>query len=87
MKTKPDPVLYRLALRDLGVASNEAIAIEDSPNGVLAAKRAGIFCVAVPNEITGQLAIEAADLQLSSLDERSLEELIAQVRKYRRLPE
>ena len=80
-QTKPDPAIYRQALRDLGVDSKEAIAIEDSPNGVLAAKRAGIFCVAVPNEITCQLAIEAADLKLSSLDEHSLEELIALVRK------
>ena len=86
-KTKPDPALYRRALRDLGVASNEAIAIEDSPNGALAAKRAGIFCVAVPNEITSQLAIDAADLEISSLNERSLEELIAQVGKSARLPD
>jgi len=77
--TKPDPALYCQALRALGVVPDEAIAIEDSPNGALAAKRAGIFCVVVPNAITGQLSIDAADLKLTSLDELSLEKLIAHV--------
>src|SRR5262249_29511424 len=54
---KPDPALYRAALESLGVRADEAIAFEDSPNGVLAAKRAGIFCVAVPNTLTRQLPL------------------------------
>ena len=78
-KTKPHPALYRQALEDLGVAPGEAVALEDSPNGALAASRAGIFCVAVPNELTGQLAIEAADMKLTSLDELPLKELIGQI--------
>ena len=40
---KPDPALYLLALERLGVTADEAIAFEDSPNGILAAKRAGIY--------------------------------------------
>lgn len=66
---KPHPELYHLALHDLDVAADQAIALEDSPNGVLAAQRAGIFCVAVPNVITGQLLLDHADLRLSSLAE------------------
>ena len=77
--TKPDPALYNLALGDLGVAADEAVALEDSPNGAMAAKRAGIFCVAVPNEITRQLTIEAADMELSSLDQLALEKLIERI--------
>ena len=77
--TKPDPALYQQALEDLGAAPDEAIALEDSPNGALAAKRAGIFCVAVPNEITRQLSIDAADLKLSSLDGLPLEKLIERI--------
>ena len=74
--TKPDPALYLAALQALDVKAHEAIALEDSPNGVLAAKRAGIFCVAVPNAMTQQLPLDLADLQISSLAELSLEELL-----------
>jgi len=77
--TKPDPALYLTALDCLGVSNREAIAFEDSPNGVLAAKRAGLYCVAVPNPLTSQLRIEEADLQLESLEEVSLDELLVKV--------
>jgi HAD superfamily hydrolase (TIGR01509 family) len=43
LRSKPAPDLYLAACRALGVAPREAIAIEDSPNGVTAAKRAGLF--------------------------------------------
>lgn len=64
---KPDPALYRCALEKLGLAPQEAIAFEDSPNGITAARAAGIFCVAVPNEITLTLDTSHADLVLKSL--------------------
>jgi beta-phosphoglucomutase-like phosphatase (HAD superfamily) len=63
----------------MGVRAQEAIAFEDSPNGVLAAKRAGLYCVAVPNPLTKQLSLEGADLVLDSLADLPLEELIASV--------
>jgi len=65
---KPAPDLYLAALECLEVQASEAIAIEDSPNGVAAAKAAGMRCVAVPNVITGGLDLGAADLVLKSLD-------------------
>jgi HAD superfamily hydrolase (TIGR01509 family) len=70
---KPDPALYVLALARLGVEAPEAIAFEDSPHGILAAKRAGIFCIAVPNPLTVKLALDRADLRLTSLEEFSLD--------------
>lgn len=76
---KPDPELYLMALARLGAVADEAIAIEDSPNGTKAAQRAGIFCVTVPNAITGQLTFEHIDLRLSSLADRSLRELVREV--------
>jgi HAD superfamily hydrolase (TIGR01509 family) len=79
--TKPDPELYHAALQALGVKPNEAIALEDSPNGVLSAKSAGIYCVAVPNRITSRLDLSHADLKLGSLNDLSLEELIGVVTK------
>jgi HAD superfamily hydrolase (TIGR01509 family) len=74
--TKPDPSLYLNALECLGVRSSQAIAFEDSPNGVLAAKKADLYCVAVPNPITSQLQIEHADLHLTSLAEMPLDQLL-----------
>jgi HAD superfamily hydrolase (TIGR01509 family) len=76
---KPDPELYRAALAALGLEPHQAVALEDSPNGVLAAKRAGLFCVAVPNALTRRLALEHADLQVSSLAELPLARLLAAV--------
>jgi HAD superfamily hydrolase (TIGR01509 family) len=79
LNAKPAPDLYLAACRALGVAPNEAIAVEDSPNGVTAAKRAGLFCVAVPNPITAQLDTSHADLELQSLEEVSLPDLVARL--------
>jgi HAD superfamily hydrolase (TIGR01509 family) len=75
--TKPDPASYLAALAALGVAPSQAIALEDSPNGVLAAKRAGLYCVAVPNSMTRGLAFDRADLQVDSLADLSLDGLLA----------
>lgn len=66
-RPKPDPALYQAVLDALGVQPQEAVALEDSPHGIAAAKQAGLFCVAVPNPLTRQLSLAQADLQLTSL--------------------
>jgi beta-phosphoglucomutase-like phosphatase (HAD superfamily) len=76
---KPAPDLYIAALDCLGVSASEAIAIEDSPNGVIAAKRAGMRCVAIPNTITAGLDLSHADLVLRSLSEVTLPDLLQRV--------
>jgi HAD superfamily hydrolase (TIGR01509 family) len=53
---KPDPALYHLGMKKMGCAAQSVVVLEDSPNGVLAAKRAGLYCIAVPNQLTGQLS-------------------------------
>jgi HAD superfamily hydrolase (TIGR01509 family) len=68
-RTKPDPALFRLALARLHLRAEEAIVLEDSPNGVRAAKAAGIFTVAVPNPLTARLDLSHADLVVESLVE------------------
>jgi len=78
-RAKPRPTLYLEALNRLGLRAEEAIAFEDSPNGVRAATAAGIYCVAVPNPITATLAFENADLTLSSLADLPLSELLERV--------
>ena len=76
---KPEPDLYIAVLDCLGVPAAEAFAIEDSPNGVLAAKRAGMRCVAIPNSITARLDLGQADVLLGSLAEVTLAELLKKV--------
>ncbi|RFU66113.1 HAD family phosphatase [Bacillus sp. V59.32b] len=53
---KPDPALYVKAMEDLHAVPGESLAIEDSVNGSLAAIRAGMHCIVVPNEVTSLLA-------------------------------
>ncbi len=78
-RVKPDPALYQLAVARLGVPPARAIALEDAPNGLLAAKRAGLYCVAIPNPLTGQLPLVGADLRLASLDALSLDALLTHI--------
>jgi len=73
---KPAPDLYIAVLDCLGASPSEAFAIEDSPNGVIAAKQAGMLCVAIPNSITARLDLSKADLVLRSLSDLSLHDLL-----------
>ncbi len=82
-RAKPEPDLYRAVLAELGLLPEEALALEDSPNGILAARRAGLFCVAVPNPLTKRLPLDGADMRLDSLAEVSLEALLREVQRSR----
>jgi len=75
-EAKPDPELYLSVCACLGVAPAEAVALEDSANGVAAAKAAGMRCVAIPNPMTASLDLSAADLRLQSLADVSVAELL-----------
>jgi HAD superfamily hydrolase (TIGR01509 family) len=75
-RAKPDPALFNLALKSLDLDASEAIVLEDSPNGVTAAKAAGCFCVAVPNPMTHMLSFDHADLRVDSLADLPLDALI-----------
>lgn len=74
--TKPYPDVYEAVLSRLGIQPHQAIALEDSANGVQAAKQAGIFCVAIPNRLTQYLSFDHANVQLASLADVSLTDLI-----------
>lgn len=64
--TKPNPELYITVLNALHLSPGEVLAFEDSPNGVIAAKAAGIQCVAIPCMMTQTLEFDA-DHRLNSL--------------------
>jgi HAD superfamily hydrolase (TIGR01509 family) len=69
---KPAPDIYRIACERLGVQPTEALALEDSPSGITAAKAAGLACIAVPQ--FAETDVSAADRVIDSL-----EELLAEV--------
>lgn len=73
---KPEPDLYRLVLNRFGLRGHEAIAFEDSHTGSLAAKRANLWAVVVPNESTAHHDFNHVDLKANSLAELRLEELV-----------
>ena len=81
-RVKPDPELYLNSVAHLGTQPERALAIEDSVNGVTAAKSAGLFCLAVPNPMTRDLPLDHADLQLSSLAEIPLSLLLERVSRW-----
>ena len=72
---KPAPDVFLEALRQLDLAPGEAVALEDSPNGIKAAKAAGLYCVAVPNSVTRQLDLSAADRRVEDLNSFTFAEL------------
>jgi HAD superfamily hydrolase (TIGR01509 family) len=82
--TKPDPAIYLAALAALQVSGGQAIAFEDSPNGIQAAKAAGLFCITVPNGLTSSLPLDRADLHMRSLADMRLSELLQKVEEMRR---
>lgn len=66
-KKKPDPEIYNLALQRLDLKPNECVVIEDSRNGLLAAKTAGIYCVITTNSYTKDEDFTEADVVVSEL--------------------
>ena len=75
-RAKPSPALYISALDRLALSAAEAIAIEDSPNGIHAAKTAGLFCIGYANAVTRQLDLSEADVVVESLDDLALSDVL-----------
>jgi HAD superfamily hydrolase (TIGR01509 family) len=71
INAKPHPDLYLEALKRLNVPAHHAVAFEDAPNGAIAARAAGIYCIAVPNEWTARLRFDEVDRRVTSLTEVS----------------
>ncbi|MEH7886884.1 HAD family hydrolase [Bacillus sp. JJ1609] len=78
-KVKPAPELYIKALTDLRIDSKNAIAFEDSLNGLTAAVAAGLRCIIVPNPVTETLSFEKHVLRLKSMAEKSLVDVIKHI--------
>lgn len=79
VRVKPAPDLFEKALKGLGIASNQALVFEDSPNGILAARAAGIYAAAVPNRVSAQLDLSHANRILSRLPGADLPGLLSDI--------
>ena len=64
---KPDPEIYLRSLEALGLTAGEALAVEDSPTGILSAKRAGLTVLALRPRHDEPLDQSAADTVISQL--------------------
>jgi HAD superfamily hydrolase (TIGR01509 family) len=73
---KPDPEGYLLALRRLRLRATEAVAIEDAPPGIAAAKSAGLRCVAVLGTVPRERLCQADEI-VPRLDVGLVDRLLA----------
>jgi len=84
-RKKPDPAIYDVAKRQLKVRAEECVVIEDSRNGLLAAKAAGMWCVITKSSYTEAEEFTEADLVVSELGDppdiqitlKSLQDLVS----------
>lgn len=67
---KPDPAIYTYTAKALAVPPTDCVVIEDSVNGVIAAKGAGMKCVAVPNPRWSYGDFSRADAEVASLQDK-----------------
>jgi HAD superfamily hydrolase (TIGR01509 family) len=80
-RVKPAPDLFLAAAACLGVAPEDCVVLEDSPNGMRAAAAAGMRCVAVTIELLAQLELPPHTFRLGNLAEMSAAELLARLRE------
>lgn len=73
-KKKPDPEIFLLAARGMGIEPSRCVVFEDAPSGVQAAKAAGAKCIAITNTTTADKLSEA-DMICSSLEQVDLKVL------------
>ncbi|MFN8411313.1 MAG: HAD-IA family hydrolase [Anaerolineales bacterium] len=78
-KKKPDPAIYNLALSKLGLQPDEAFVVEDSKNGLAAAKAAGLKTIVTTNHYTEKEDVSNGDVIVSCLGDADGEK--AELRK------
>ncbi|NEW81770.1 MAG: HAD family phosphatase [Mariniphaga sp.] len=74
-KSKPSPDVYLLAAKKIGVVPENCIVFEDSPNGLSAAKSAGMFCVVIQSDSDIIKELSGADYLIQSFTEITLSRL------------
>lgn len=72
-KSKPDPEIFLRAAKQSKSVPQQCLVIEDSANGIRAAKDAGMFCIGYKNTGTGDQNLSFADVVVSDLSRINLE--------------
>jgi HAD superfamily hydrolase (TIGR01509 family) len=72
-RVKPAPDIFLAAARQVGALPRQCLVLEDAEKGVLAARKAGMSCIAVPTEQTRHHDFSKATRICSSLQEITLE--------------
>jgi len=73
--SKPNPEIFLLASKKLGVVPKDCLVVEDAYLGVIAAKNAGMKCVGFINEHSGKQDLSKADLIVDNLNELTLNKI------------
>lgn len=66
---KPDPAVYLETARQMGISPADCVALEDSTNGALSAKAAGMYCIGLHHKEGYSQDLEMTDMQISSINE------------------
>ena len=74
-KRKPDPAIFLYAASQLGIEPSKCLVIEDSINGIAAAKAAGMTCIGI-NTALDQQFIKNADIKVDTYDEIDIEKIL-----------
>ena len=69
---KPSPEIYEKTARQFGCLAHEMVVLEDSPNGLRAAKAAGARCIVIPHSRVPTDQLHLADAIVSSLADHEL---------------
>ena len=72
---KPSPAIYLRTARKLGVAPERCVVIEDSRNGVLSARNAGMYCIGFRNGFNDEQDLSAANMVVNGFGELEYEKL------------
>ena len=78
-RQKPDPEIYEMALREMGVKKDEVLAFEDTRLSLMSPIHAGIKTIAIPGELSSGQDFSEATLviqQYSALDLERLNEIL-----------
>ena len=68
-ESKPHPAIYLISAQRLGVKPEDCMVIEDTTNGIRAAKAAGMYCVAYRNPNSGEQDLSLADEVVDDFNE------------------
>ena len=76
-ESKPNPAIYLISAERLGAKPENCCVLEDTTNGILAAKRAGMYCIAFHNPHSGEQDLSLADRVVEKMAEIEVEELLS----------